>query len=283
MIATAELSWHWAADIFPLMDETDYNELKADIAQNGLREEIVIYQGQILDGRNRYRACVESGVVPRFREHKGDHPVEFVVSLNLLRRHLNTSQRAVIAAELADLKQGGERSKAQNCALTHAQAAERLSVSPRQVDKASALLNAEEGGRAATDLMTQVRSGKMSLNKAEQIVRLGEAQQPGSAAQNDGHATPQSIVRPARHSGKRQFDQSVLQIELQCSRLENLVLGAGLIAELTPEHGTRLVDACRSAAQRLSAVAERLEQVLEGSALMQIEEERGAMMPIEEI
>jgi ParB-like chromosome segregation protein Spo0J len=124
MIEKIPLIFHPAANIFPLMDRRDYELLKADIVTNGLREEIVIYQGCILDGRNRYRACSEAGIEPTFQEYEGDDPGAFVLSMNLHRRHLSPSQRAMIAADLATLKRGGDRSKAQFCALTHAQAAE---------------------------------------------------------------------------------------------------------------------------------------------------------------
>src|SRR5216683_8344254 len=177
MVAIPELTSHEAAGIFPMMDEADYQELKADIAANGLRQKIVTYQGRVLDGRNRYRACIETGVEPRLWEYPGDDPVGYVVSLNLRRRHLNESQRALIAVELANSNRGRDWSKAQICALTLAQAAERLNVSPRQVDKASALLSAEACGRAAEELVEYVRNGELSLNKAGGITHLPKEQQ----------------------------------------------------------------------------------------------------------
>lgn len=89
---------HPAANIFPLLEGDDFNALKADIALHGQLEPIVLYQGQILDGRNRFHACRELGMEPVTREWDGSgSPVEFVTSLNMFRRHLNKSQRAFIA------------------------------------------------------------------------------------------------------------------------------------------------------------------------------------------
>lgn len=88
------------SNIFPLLEGEEFESLKADIAANGLIEPIWVYQGKIIDGRNRYRACVELNLEPKFREWSGDSPtalVCFVLSLNLHRRHLNSSQRAVLA------------------------------------------------------------------------------------------------------------------------------------------------------------------------------------------
>jgi len=84
-----------------MMANDEFPWLIDDIKKNGLREPIITYEGKILDGRNRYRACVEAGVKPMFREYDpakdGDSPVSFVISLNLQRRHLSSSQRAMIA------------------------------------------------------------------------------------------------------------------------------------------------------------------------------------------
>src|SRR5688500_1995862 len=54
---------HPLADLFPMLGLVDADALRGDIAANGLRERIVILDGQILDGRNRYRAAVGAGVI----------------------------------------------------------------------------------------------------------------------------------------------------------------------------------------------------------------------------
>ena len=97
------LPFHEVATIFPLMTEDEFQELALDISAHGLREAIWLYDDQIIDGRNRYRACLAVGVAPRYQTWEGDGSlVAFVVSLNLKRRHLASSQRAMIAQELLD-------------------------------------------------------------------------------------------------------------------------------------------------------------------------------------
>ena len=102
---------HEYANIFPMMHGDDYERLKSDIAENGLQEPIWLYQEKILDGRNRYKACIEAGVKPEFRHYVGSEPLKFVLSLNLARRHLDTVDVCKVVDSVADIfeRQAKER------------------------------------------------------------------------------------------------------------------------------------------------------------------------------
>ena len=108
--------YHPLCLLFPRLGDDELQELAEDIRQNGLENDMVTLDGKILDGRNRHVACEIAGVEPRFREFTGDDPIAWVVSQNLVRRHLTASQRAVVAFDLLPLlkKQAKERQRRSN-------------------------------------------------------------------------------------------------------------------------------------------------------------------------
>ena len=92
-----EIAPHPAAELFPMLDDARLAELAADIRENGLREPIQILDGQIIDGRNRHRACEMAGVTPQFKQVAADaNPWALVWSLNGQRRDLSTDQRYIL-------------------------------------------------------------------------------------------------------------------------------------------------------------------------------------------
>jgi hypothetical protein len=98
------------------MSTNELTELTNDIRKNGLLVPILTYQGEIIDGRHRYLACREAGVEPRFEEWKqGDKSIiGTILSLNVVRRHLSSSQRAALAVDALPFfeAEAAERQKA---------------------------------------------------------------------------------------------------------------------------------------------------------------------------
>ena len=89
------------------MSDEEFEELKQDIDQNGLLDDIILLEGKILDGRHRFEACQEIDKSPKFKDFEdlsiSSSPLDYILSENLKRRHLNSSQRAAIAAEADDI------------------------------------------------------------------------------------------------------------------------------------------------------------------------------------
>jgi len=176
------------ADIFPLMGEDDLKALAADIDQAGQRQPISLYEGDILDGRNRYLAITRHcapGRTPKYEAVNPESPIEFVISLNEKRRHMTTDQRAVAARKAEPFyaaeakKQQGKRtdlgaglplsSKPEERRGPRArdQAGAAFGVSGRSVQSAKTIHR--QGSKKLNDA---VERGELSLAKAEQITKL---------------------------------------------------------------------------------------------------------------
>lgn len=180
--------YHEIAALFPLMMGQEFDELKADIQANGLIEPIWLHPDQsIIDGRNRHRACLETDTEIRFRTWSGTGSlVSFVISMNLHRRHLTSSQRAAIAPDVlplleAESRHGGDRrspdfQEGNNTTLNGAvreQAAEMFQTNPRYVSDAKRL-KAE-----APDLLQEVRDGSKTLRAAKwELIRRQREEAP---------------------------------------------------------------------------------------------------------
>lgn len=95
-----EYEAHPAADLFPLLEGEAYESLKKNIAEHGLIQPIVLYDGKILDGRNRYRACRDAGIEPKFTEYTGDSPTAYAWQLNGERRHMTPGQLSAVATKM---------------------------------------------------------------------------------------------------------------------------------------------------------------------------------------
>lgn len=181
-----QLEDHPIAGIFPLMGAKELDELTEAIKRSGQRETIVLHEGKILDGRNRYRACIAAGITkPRTRvwgayEGDGDSPVRFVLDLNYERRHLTTGQKAAIATEALPFFEAEARARQEAAGKGEqgpgapgeavAAAAATMGVSARSVSRAKAT---KKSSKKAFDAL---KAGQVSLNAAEQEARTEAAE-----------------------------------------------------------------------------------------------------------
>ena len=162
---------HPVANIFPLMDDAAYETLKADIAANGQWEMIMMHDEQIIDGRNRLKACCELGIEPNIGELPIElDPYQYAVSVNLHRRHLTVTQRSDVAAHLATLRRGqagnGREVELHKCSSTISDAATLLSVSPRSVAAASYVHD-----HGCKELIAGLSSGAIPVTLAEKFCK----------------------------------------------------------------------------------------------------------------
>jgi len=184
--------YHPISNIFPLMIGTDFETFKADIAKNGLREPIWLHSdGSILDGRNRHRACMETETLPVFHTwNGGGSPVAFVVSMNLHRRHLDESQRAMCAARLANMPEGRPEITAPIGAVSQPEAATLLNASRRSVQRAAKV---QQDG--IPDLADAVDAGKVAVSLAANVTKLPKEQQQEFVQMVDEGVKPKQAKR----------------------------------------------------------------------------------------
>lgn len=175
------MNFHAVANIFPMMSDEEYLALVEDIIAHGQHEPIWIYDGQIIDGRNRWRACKAVGITPITRDWDGNGSlVSFVVSLNLKRRHLTSSQKAIIALdvekELADEAAQKETARKQQQNETTLQIFAK-SESVHAAEHAAAIVGtnhtyvsaAKKIAQNAPDLIDAIRNGTITIPEARAL------------------------------------------------------------------------------------------------------------------
>ena len=258
---------HPLCTLFPRLAQSELDALAGDIAANGLRESITLHNGLILDGGNRYQACLLAGVEPTFREFDGGNLVSFVLSANLHRRHLSAGQQSAIVASAQDWAKAQPAyrpEKAGNLAglTTVSQRAAQSGASERTQRMA------DKVAKADPDLAREVAHGTKSLPQAvEELTgkRPGAkpAAKPGPAQEDDGPSAEEiaDAERAAREDEDRvrlilDSDDAVAALTEKCKQLqaENGALRsriAGLQGELS--QAIRMVKTWRGKAEKVAA------------------------------
>jgi ParB-like chromosome segregation protein Spo0J len=205
------MNFHQYANLFPMLSGDALEGLKADIEQHGVRDPVVLLNGEILDGRNRYTCAVELGIDFPTQEYQGDDPLSFVISHNLHRRHLTESQRASIAARVANMPSHrpnksanlqcynepqlslSEQAAPRPPMTSTAEAARMLNVSPRSVADARKVHE-----QAPPEVTRAVDEGRISVSLAAKVADL-----PDEAKAEVVAAPPEQQREVAREAVKK--------------------------------------------------------------------------------
>jgi hypothetical protein len=178
------MKFHSYSEIFPLIEGADFDALVADVKAHGLREKITLYEGKILDGRNRFLACQKAKVRPLYRKFTGKDALAFVVSLNIARRHLNASQLAMASARLATLRNGQRSDEVAGVSIETA--ATIVGASAGSTKRARQVL---DKGSAA--LVRAVDSGEIPVSRAATVTDLPKAEQLAAAKEKPAKDAPE--------------------------------------------------------------------------------------------
>ena len=180
------MEFHPIANILPMMMAEEFAAFKEDIRANGQQEPIWTFEGQIIDGRNRFVACRELGLEPKYREWMGSgSPVSFVVSVNQYRRHLTQSQKAAAAVGFLPLLE--DEARARQCGgqggtllvekfpqangKARQQAADMMKVNAHYVS------DAKQIQEAAPELFAEILKGEKSLSQVKRAMRQAQIRQ----------------------------------------------------------------------------------------------------------
>lgn len=201
MIATT-YDFHDAANLFPL-DEENIATLAIDIKKNGQQVPIELLDGMILDGRRRYMACESAGIEPKFRDVSPVDPVAYVLSLNIHRRHLSETQRAIAGAKAIEMysaeakerqrANGGDRTsdKANKANLPDAvkgqardKVGEAVGVSGKSISHGVKVLN-----DGTPKLIAAVEADKIAVSTAAKVALMPPEQQDEFVERANGKPT----------------------------------------------------------------------------------------------
>lgn len=191
---------HRYADYVPVADDKDQFALRQSITEIGLLEPIVLFEGAILDGRHRYKACQVVGVEPRFTEFEGDEEqaLQFVLARNVARRQLTTIQklnlREKLVPEIARLKAAAQERQALGQVLVEGgrvdeAVAEMIGVSRETQRQYDAVKKIAEVNPEAQEFLQEMLAGNIGVEKAykqtkasvsDELDREAKAQAPPS-------------------------------------------------------------------------------------------------------
>jgi hypothetical protein len=214
VLLDATLATHWIAEAFPLpASPTDYQALVQSIVQDRrIIEPIVLYEGQILDGRVREDIAKEHGIpcwainfentqdgvdAAGSKEALDRAARNYLLQKNVVRRHYTQGQRAAIAAQLATMPQGARTDLEPSAALrkvSQPNAARLCGVSVRSVQNAERIYR--EGRPEDVERM-------LSGIPLQSIINAIAARKKGTTtifarrADRDFYRTPQECVELA--------------------------------------------------------------------------------------
>lgn len=181
------MQFHEIANVWPMLDNEKLSELVDDIKLNGLINPIWTFEGKILDGRNRFRACLIAQVKPVFKEYIGDEPTAFAVSLNDKRRHMNKGSLAAVAAELEPHFAEDAKRRQQKAGKEHGRGQKVVEKIPQPINAKLPTKAREEAAKSvgvndryvsdakkvkteAPEIFEQLKAGKITLQDAKREV-----------------------------------------------------------------------------------------------------------------
>jgi N6-adenosine-specific RNA methylase IME4 len=174
------MQFHPLAEVFPPMNDAEFEALKADIEAHGVRQPAWTYEKKIIDGRHRWLACEALKKKCPVKEFKGNNPLAFVISMNVRLRKLTPSQLAFAALEIEKAEAG--RAKVRQIAGGKNKVPEIIPEAGESREKAAAAVginshyvsDAKRIREKAPEIAERVWRGELTITQAKREMKEQE-------------------------------------------------------------------------------------------------------------
>ena len=192
-------------DLLPPLAADEFAKLEALILKDGCTSPIILWQGLIADGHNRFDICTRNKIGYQINHIvTADYPDRNAVMLWMLdnqggRRNLAdidkisiaTKKEVIIAAQAKERQrlsakdeEGMSKSTDPSTPiLTRKEAAKEAGVGQTKYDEGKVILDAVASGEAPKELLEQVRAGEVSVHKAASVIK--DARKPAPCPKPD--------------------------------------------------------------------------------------------------
>jgi len=234
--------FHEYANIFPFMNSKEIKKLGESIKEFGQEEDIVLYEGKILDGRHTYLACRREDITPRFRYYTSKlDPLDYVRVRNLHRRHMSAAQSAAVALVFIQIERKRARERIVRTQFNNHKekitkkdtasdpgllavkgraidiVAKEHNIAPKTLIKAEKIEKASQTDPEIKEKWEKAKKNQISLEEVYRAVKYKSESK-----------IKKEIVNKFKESGQKLFKK---ETTLKIQEIENPILGEGEIRQ----------------------------------------------------
>lgn len=229
--------------LIPSLSEDEYRQLEKNVKAEGCRDALVLWDGILLDGHNRYKICTENDIEFKTVDMQFDsryEAKEWIIKNQFGRRNLNPYQRAELVLQLEELykeqakenqlsslKKGSDNPVVPNWAQREKGRTDEKLAKIAGVGKGTIQRARKVKQEASPELLEQVRSGEKTVNAAYEEIRKNKPQvtetQPERSDEHKAEPPkPKSITEKLREKVNA-LEEEVKQLKAQNKNYEILV------------------------------------------------------------
>ncbi len=171
--ATTKLERHPLSEKYgPPLSQEEMLGLATDIERHGQHDPIILHDGKVLAGWNRYMACLQKGITPKFQEYEGNNPEAVAFGTNVVRRRMSSVQKAFLGAQFCIDTNAKQTDVAKMCA-----------VSLNRLNQCCQLLRSDspEAARAVRALRENPETSSAAFEEMLLVCSIGKPAKPATA------------------------------------------------------------------------------------------------------